>query len=70
VPLHAVAEALLYPLRTASPWRLLPRDFPNRLTVQRYLYALAGRWAVNTSISCCCNKPANGPVARQARRPG
>jgi transposase len=26
-------------LRTACPWRLLPRDFPNRSTVQRYFYA-------------------------------
>ena len=39
VPLRAVVEALLYLLRTASPWRLLPRDFPNRSTVQRYFYA-------------------------------
>jgi len=34
VPLRAVVEALLCLLRTASPWRLLPRDFPNRSTVQ------------------------------------
>jgi len=39
VPLRAVVEALLYLLRTAAPWRLLPRDFPNRSTVQRYFYA-------------------------------
>lgn len=39
VPLRAVVEALLYLLRTATPWRLLPRDFPNRSTVQRYFYA-------------------------------
>ena len=39
VPLRGVVEALLYLLRTASPWRLLPRDFPNRSTVQRYFYA-------------------------------
>jgi transposase len=46
VPLRAVVEALLYLLRTASPWRLLPRDFPNRSTVQRYFYAwqAAGLW--------------------------
>ncbi len=43
---RAVVEALLYLLRTASPWRLLPRDFPNRSTVQRYFYAwqAAGVW--------------------------
>ena len=46
VPLRAVVEALLYLLRTASPWRPLPRDFPNRSTVQRYFYAwqAAGLW--------------------------
>lgn len=46
VPLRAVVEALLYLLRTATPWRLLPRDFPNRSTVQRYFYAwqAAGVW--------------------------
>jgi putative transposase len=46
VPLRAVVEALLYLLRTASPWRLLPHDFPKRSTVQRYFYAwqAAGVW--------------------------
>jgi len=46
VPLRSVVEALLYLLRTASPWRLLPHDFPNRSTVQRYFYAwqAAGLW--------------------------
>jgi transposase len=39
VALRGVVEALLYLLRTASPWRLLPHDFPNRSTVQRYFYA-------------------------------
>jgi transposase len=39
VPLRGVVDALLYMLRTACPWRLLPRDFPNRSTVQRYFYA-------------------------------
>jgi transposase len=46
VALRAVVEALLYLLRTATPWRLLPHDFPNRSTVQRYFYAwqAAGIW--------------------------
>jgi transposase len=46
VRLRAVVEALLYLLRTASPWRLLPRNFPNRSTVQRYFCAwqAAGVW--------------------------
>jgi len=42
VALRGVVEALLYILRTACPWRLLPRDFPNRSTVQRYFYAWQG----------------------------
>ena len=32
-------EALLYILRTACQWRLLPRDFPKRSSVQHYFYA-------------------------------
>src|SRR6266849_10435549 len=39
VPLRGIVDALLYILRTACPWRLLPRDFPKRSTVQRYFYA-------------------------------
>jgi transposase len=39
VQLRAAVEALLHLLRTAMPWRLPPHDFPNRSTVQRYLYA-------------------------------
>ena len=72
VPLRAVVEALLDLLRTAAPWRLLPRDFPNRSTVQRYFYAwqaaLGRRQGCGKrSISCCCNRPANGPGARPAQ---
>ena len=37
--LRGVVEGLLYILRTACPWRLLPHDFPNRSTVQRSFYA-------------------------------
>jgi transposase len=46
VPLRQVVDALLYILHTACPWRLLPRDFPHRSTVQRYFYAwqAAGLW--------------------------
>ena len=39
VRLRGVVDAVLYILRTACPWRLLPRDFPKRSTVQRYFYA-------------------------------
>ena len=46
VPLRRVVDALLYLLRTACPWRLLPRDLPNRSTVQRDFYAwqAVGLW--------------------------
>ena len=57
VALRAVVEALLYLLRTAAPWRLLPRDFPNRSTVadggyagDKLAAALAGhgRWQIES----------------------
>ena len=67
VVLRAVVEALLYLLRTASPWRLLPHDFPNRSTVQRYFYAwqAAGVWE---TINFLLLQRANGPDARPVRR--
>jgi transposase len=37
--LREVVNALLYLLRCGCPWRLLPKDFPPRSTVQRYFYA-------------------------------
>ncbi|MFQ6018603.1 MAG: IS5 family transposase [Kiloniellaceae bacterium] len=37
--LREVVNALLYLLRGGCPWRLLPKDFPPRSTVQRYFYA-------------------------------
>ena len=42
IALRGVVDALLYISRTACPWRLLPRDFPNRSTVHRYFYAWQG----------------------------
>jgi transposase len=39
VQLREVVGALPYILRTACPWRLLPRDFPKRSSVQHYFYA-------------------------------
>lgn len=46
--LREVVNAILYLLRAGCPWRLLPRDFPPRSTVQRYFYAWrdAGLWPV------------------------
>lgn len=38
VDLRAVVNALLYILATGCQWRLLPRDFPPRSSVQYYFY--------------------------------
>jgi transposase len=37
--LREVVNAILYVLRAGCPWRLLPKEFPPRSTVQRYFYA-------------------------------
>ena len=37
--LRDVVNALLYMMRTGCQWRMLPREFPPRSTVQRYFYA-------------------------------
>ena len=34
-----MVNAILYVLRSGCPWRLLPKDFPPRSTVQRYFAA-------------------------------
>jgi transposase len=36
--LRAIVDALLYILATGCQWRLLPKDFPPRSTVQGYFY--------------------------------
>ncbi len=36
---RSIVNALLYMVRTACPWRLLPKDFPPVSTVQHYFYA-------------------------------
>ena len=45
--LREVVNAILYLLRSGCPWRMLPRDFPPRSTVQRYFYLWRddGAWA-------------------------
>lgn len=45
--LREVVNGLLYLLRGGCPWRLLPKEFPPRSTVQRYFYAWRddGTWA-------------------------
>ena len=37
--LREVVNALLYMMRTGCQWRMLPREFSPRSTVQRYFYA-------------------------------
>ena len=37
--LRVVLNAILYMPRTGWQWRMLPRKFPPRSTVQRYFYA-------------------------------
>ena len=37
--LREVVNAILYMARTGCQWRMLPREFPPRGTVQRYFYA-------------------------------
>src|SRR6516162_7002431 len=67
VPLRGVVEALLYLLRTACPWRLLPRDFPNRSTVQRYFCAwqAQGLWARINFLLVQCARERDGRRDRQ-----
>ena len=45
--LREVVNAILYVLRSGCPWRLMPKDFPPRSTVQRYFAAWRdeGLWA-------------------------
>lgn len=38
VDLREVVNAILYTLNCSNPWRLLPKDFPPRSTVQGYFY--------------------------------
>ena len=38
IELRAVLDAILYIARTGCQWRMLPKDFPPRSTVQYYFY--------------------------------
>jgi hypothetical protein len=56
VDLRGVVEGVLYILRTACPWRLLPHDFPHRSTVQRSFYVpqqLGGPISAEANKSAC-----------------
>ncbi len=37
--LREVLNAILYMARTGCQWRMVPKEFPPRSTVQRYFYA-------------------------------
>ena len=65
VQLRGVVEALLYILRTACPWRLLPRYFPKRSSVQHYFYASQKHVCASSSISFSCKLPANAKSRSQ-----
>jgi transposase len=67
VALRAVVEALLYLLRTASPWRLLPHDFPNRSTVQRYFTLGRLRAVENHQFPAAATSPRTGRTRGQSK---
>ena len=70
VPLRGVVDALLYILRTACPWRLLPRDFPNRSTVQRYFYAWQAQGLWEQVNFLLVQHARERDAGKPARRPG
>jgi transposase len=76
VDLRGVVEGLLYILRTACPWRLLPHDFPNRSTVQRSFYAWQtdGLWERIKFVLLPQAReragPRSQPLGRGDRQPG
>jgi|TARA_B100000315_G_scaffold248725_1_gene278920 transposase len=48
--LREVVNAILYMARTGCQWRMLPKEFPPRSTIQRYFYAWRREgilWALN-----------------------
>ena len=50
--LREVVNAIVYLLRSGCPWRLLPKDFPPRSTVQRYFYAWPTRHGGGSIVIC------------------
>src|SRR3546814_14544017 len=63
--LRAVVDAIFYVLTTGCQWRLLPKDFPPRSTVQGYFYAWRddGTWQV---IAAELTRPARHALGRNA----
>ena len=64
-PLRAIADAMLYILRSGQPWRMLPGDFPPMTTVQRYFYAWRDRglWSTINHLLLMDCREAVGRIA-------
>jgi len=60
--MREVVNATFYMLRAGCPWRLLPREFPPRSTVQRYFYAWrdAGTWQSINHLLVMATREADG----------
>ena len=65
-----VVNAILYLLRSGCPWRMLPRDFPPRSTVQRYFYLWRddGTWAEVNRQLLVAAREAEGRAVRPVGR--
>ncbi len=46
--LREVLNAILYMARTGCQWRMLPKEFPPRSTIQRYFYAWRSDWTLRS----------------------
>jgi transposase len=68
VDFRAVVDALFYLLRSGCPWRLLPKCFPPRSTVQRYFYAWrdSGLWQTINHALLLLAREADGREASPA----
>ncbi len=51
--LREVVNAILNLLRGGCSWRLLPKEFPPRSTVQRYFYAWRDEATWQRTITIC-----------------
>ena len=63
--LREVVDAIFYMLRAGCPWRLLPREFPPRSTVQRYFYTWRddGTWRTVNQLLLMAAREAEGREA-------
>lgn len=63
--LREVVNAIFYLLRAGCPWRLIPREFPPRSTVQRYFYAWRddGTWQTINHLLVMAVREADGREA-------